>query len=176
MGQILVVANQTLGGAQLDHAVRERIERGTTRFFVLVPMTPAAHEAATWSGGFAVGRSLSHPYVVGPFEGLPPEQAARQVEEQARRREAGLDDARQRARERLRKMIDAIVTAGGQAEGDVGDTDPVVAVEAVVQDRKFDEIIVSTLPAGISRWLRMDLSSRLARMTDAPVTTVEARE
>ncbi len=176
MGQILIVANQTLGGAELDHAVRERIKRGAGRFFILVPMTLPPNEASTWSGGFAVGRTLSHPYVVGPYEGLTPEQAAREVEEQARRREAMLDDARERGRERLHKMIGAIVAAGGEADGNVGDPDPVAAVESILEDRSFDEVIVSTLPAGMSRWLRMDLSSRIARMTDAPVTTVAAKE
>ena len=37
-----------------------------------------------------------------------------------------------------------------------------------------DAVIVSTLPAGVSRWLKMDLPSRIDRMTDAPVTTIEA--
>jgi hypothetical protein len=174
MGQYLIVANQTLGGAKLDRAIREHIERGETRFYIVVPMTPPEHEAPSWSGGFALGRSMSHPYVVAPNEGVSPEQAAREMEEAARRREARLDEARRRADDRLGQMIDKIRSAGGEAEGEVGDTDPAAAVERVLNDRSFDGIIVSTLPAGISRWLKMDLSSRVARMTDAPVTTVEA--
>ena len=35
-----------------------------------------------------------------------------------------------------------------------------------------DELILSTLPAGISRWLGMDLPKRLTRITDVPITVV----
>jgi hypothetical protein len=41
-------------------------------------------------------------------------------------------------------------------------------------DRAFDEIIISTLPATLSRWLKLDAPSRIARMTQVPVTHVEA--
>lgn len=174
MGRYLIVANQTLGGAKLDRAVRDHIERGETQFYIVVPMTLPEHEAPAWSGGFALGRSGSYPYVVGPDEGMPPEQAAREMEEHARRREALLDEARRRAEDRLGQMIDKIRAAGGEAQGEVGDSDPAAAVETILEDRSFDGIIVSTLPAGISRWLKMDLSSRVSRMTDAPVTTIEA--
>ena len=174
MGRYLIVANQTLGGAKLDRAVRDHIERGQTQFYIVVPTTLPEHEAATWSGGFALGRSGSYPYVVGPDEGMPPDQAAREMEEQARRREALLEEARRRAEDRLRKMVDKIRSAGGEAQGEVGDSDPVAAVEHVLMNMPFAGIIVSTLPAGISRWLKLDLSSRISRMTDAPVTTVEA--
>jgi hypothetical protein len=174
MGQYLIVANQTLGGAKLDRAIRDHIERGETQFYIVVPMTPPEHEAVAWSGGFALGRSMSHPYVVAPNEGVPPEQAAREMEAAARRREAQLDEARGRAEDRLGQMIDKIRSAGGEAEGEVGDADPAAAVQHVLDDRSFDGIIVSTLPAGISRWLKMDLSSRVSRMTDARVTTIEA--
>ena len=174
MGHYLIVANQTLGGAELDRAVRDHIERGEARFYIVVPMTPPEHEASAWSGGFALGRSGSYPYVVGPDAGMPAEQAAREMEESARRWEAQLDEARRRAGDRLGQMIDKIRSAGGEAEGEVGDADPAAAVEHVLKSRSFDGVIVSTLPAGISRWLKMDLSSRVSRMTEAPVTTIEA--
>lgn len=174
MGRYLIVANQTLGGAELDRAIRDHIERGEKQFYIVVPMTPPEHEAVTWTGGFALGRTGSYPYVVGPDEGVPAEQAAREMEEFARRREAQLDEARRRADDRLGQMIDKIRTAGGDAEGEVGDADPVTAVQHALKARSFDGVIVSTLPAGISRWLKMDLSSRISRMTDAPVTTIEA--
>lgn len=38
----------------------------------------------------------------------------------------------------------------------------------------FNEVIISTLPVGISRWLKLDLPSRTQRMVECPVTTVEA--
>jgi hypothetical protein len=137
-------------------------------------MTLPEHEAPAWTGGFDLGPSAAHPYVGGLDAGVPPEPAAREMEEYERRQEALLDEARRRAEDRLGQMIDKIRSAGGEAEGEVGASDPMEAVEAVLKGRSFDGIIVSTLPAGISRWLKMDLSSRVSRMTDAPVTTVEA--
>jgi hypothetical protein len=40
----------------------------------------------------------------------------------------------------------------------------------------FDEIVVSTLPGGISRWLKLDFPSRVARATELPVRHVIASE
>jgi hypothetical protein len=57
-------------------------------------------------------------------------------------------------------------------EGKVGDPDPVVAVMDMWDPMKFDEIIVSTLPTGSSRWLGLDLPHRLEKLTSVPVTHV----
>lgn len=56
----------------------------------------------------------------------------------------------------------------------VGDADPIVAVSETFDPRSHDEIIVATLPVGDSKWLRIDLPHRVARMTSAPVTHVLA--
>lgn len=56
----------------------------------------------------------------------------------------------------------------------VGDPDPVAAVGDALRARKFDEVVVSTLPRGLSRWLRLSLPQRLGRMTDLPVLHVTA--
>jgi GABA permease len=56
----------------------------------------------------------------------------------------------------------------------VGDPDPVAAVGDALRAREFDEVIVSTLPRGVSRWLRLSLPHRLERMTDLPVHHVIA--
>lgn len=46
----------------------------------------------------------------------------------------------------------------------VGDADPVVAVDdEYVAGNRYDTIVISTLPAGISRWIKMDVVSRLQR-------------
>src|SRR5688572_8681173 len=55
--------------------------------------------------------------------------------------------------------------AGGHVEGTIGDTDPFIAVEHEVQRGGFDEIIVSTLPARVSHWLRRDLPHRVEGLT-----------
>ena len=47
--------------------------------------------------------------------------------------------------------------AGGKVEGIVGDSDPFVAVQQTLERGDFDELIISTLPARVSRWLRRDL-------------------
>jgi hypothetical protein len=65
--------------------------------------------------------------------------------------------------------------AGLEAEAAiVGDPDPVAAVGDAMRAEEFDELVVSTLPRGVSRWLRMSLPHRLRRMTDLPVLHVTA--
>lgn len=59
--------------------------------------------------------------------------------------------------------------------GEVGDANPVYAVGVIVnRGERFDEIVVSTLPVGVSRWLRAGVPTRLAREFSVPVTQVVA--
>jgi len=57
----------------------------------------------------------------------------------------------------------------------IGDPDPFAAVGDVLHAREFNEVVVSVLPRGISRWLALDLSARLRRTLDLPVIQVIAR-
>ena len=57
----------------------------------------------------------------------------------------------------------------------VGDPDPYAAVGDVLHTREFDEVVVSTLPRTISRWLAVRLPARLRRTLDLPVTEVNAQ-
>jgi hypothetical protein len=82
------------------------------------------------------------------------------------------------AREKLADGLAAFREMGvADVEGDVGDANPVYAVDAVVRDDPdFDGIIVSTLPAGLSRWLKVDVPSRLAKQFKFPVTHIAAED
>jgi uncharacterized membrane-anchored protein len=65
---------------------------------------------------------------------------------------------------------------GGAAEGSVSVRhDPMDAIEETLRSGHFDEIILSTLPRSVSRWLHVDLPSRVAHL-GLPVTTVVAEE
>jgi hypothetical protein len=66
--------------------------------------------------------------------------------------------------------------AGLDVQAVAGDPDPLRAVMEVYSPAKFDEIIVSTLPAWGSRWMRSGLPQRIERHTGALVRHVEARE
>jgi hypothetical protein len=63
---------------------------------------------------------------------------------------------------------------GDRVEGLIGDADPLVAVRQTLEREPFDEVIVSTLPARVSHWLRRDLPSRVEQLGVA-VTVVTAR-
>lgn len=65
--------------------------------------------------------------------------------------------------------------AEGHVEGIIGDSDPFVAVREAVTRLHIDEIIISTLPARVSRWLRRDLPRR-AEQFGLPVTIVTAQQ
>ena len=65
--------------------------------------------------------------------------------------------------------------AGSPVSGHVGDAEPLMAIADAVNRGRYDEIVISTLPRRISRWLHLDLVSK-ARGLGLPVTHVEARE
>jgi hypothetical protein len=79
------------------------------------------------------------------------------------------------ARERLEKAVARLAELGAEATGAVGDPDPLQAIGDALRARPFDEIILSTLPAGISRWLGWDLPCRVERSFGLPVDHVQTR-
>lgn len=80
------------------------------------------------------------------------------------------------AAQRLDEARERFGALHAEVTGEVGDHRPVDAVLDVLRREQFDEIILSTLPAGLSRWLRMDLVNRVCRAVDIPVTHVVAAE
>lgn len=149
MREILVVANQTLGGDPLLSTLRERMRAQPTQFWIVVPVKKEPDRLMLGPGCMTVvllpaGRPAGNGYEV--------------------------------ADRRLKNAIVQLRRLGGVvAGGEVGDTDPLRAVAEVLERRHVDEVIVSTLPVGLSHWLRADLPSRVHRKFHVPVTTVTAR-
>jgi hypothetical protein len=85
-------------------------------------------------------------------------------------------EATAHAQHRLGQLLDELRRLGAEADGEVGHPDPLRAVSDELSSRSFDEVIVSTLPQPISRWLAMDLPHRLQRRFNLPVTTVIAKQ
>jgi hypothetical protein len=80
--------------------------------------------------------------------------------------------------EEARQVLDAALpqlsyVVGAKVSGEVGDSEPLMAIEDAVNRRHVDEIIISTLPLGISRWVKLDVVSK-ARGLGLPVTHVVA--
>ena len=129
--QYLVVANHTLGGQELLDAILDRMSRGPAEFWVLVPATPTIHLINDFN-------ALSCAFPV-ELDLLP----------SARTRDEGIADAKSNLDTELHRLREI----GATADGAVGDPDPLKAIEKTLAQRPFDEIILSTLPPGISRWL-----------------------
>jgi hypothetical protein len=145
----LVVANQTLAEAELGEAIRQRLEAGPSSFYVLVPNTDHGDLASRVARAAPLGPAVA---------------------------EATADvQATEHAQHRLGQLLDDLRGVGADADGDLGDADPLKAVTDVLATRQFDEIILSTLPQRVSRWLTMDLPHRLHRQTGLPVTTITAK-
>jgi hypothetical protein len=83
---------------------------------------------------------------------------------------------RETARRRLNGALARLHSAGLGVEGVLGDPDPMLAVKEIWDPARFDEVIVSTLPARISNWLKRDLPCRVERHTGKSVTHVIASE
>jgi hypothetical protein len=86
------------------------------------------------------------------------------------------DAAREHTEPHLKAALEHWRSEGLQVEGHVGDGDPLAAVEDAVNFGDFDEIIVSTLPVRASKWLKLDLPTRVERTTGKPVTHVETKQ
>jgi hypothetical protein len=156
MHHYLLVANQTLGGKELLDAIRDRMARGPAEFWVLVPATPSAH--------------LINDF--GALSGYSPISAELLAAADAEARDQGIAVAKSNLDTELHRLREA----GAKADGAVGDADPMKAIEKAVAQRRFDEIILSTLPPGVSRWLALDLPHRVKRKFDVPLTVITAPE
>ncbi len=87
--------------------------------------------------------------------------------------EDGHGSAAALARSRKAQVVDRIGAQGHVAAGIVGDPDPYTAVMNALEFFRVDDIVISTLPATRSGWLRADLIQRVASATGKPVIHVE---
>jgi hypothetical protein len=79
---------------------------------------------------------------------------------------------REAARAQMNEALEQLRAAGIEIEGRVADADPLVAVTETWDPKRYDEIIISTLPMRVSKWLHAGLPERCAKLTGAPVTHV----
>jgi hypothetical protein len=79
------------------------------------------------------------------------------------------------ARQRLASTLERLREVGAAVDGEVGDARPLDAIaDAVRANPRFDEILLFTLPPGVSRWLHQDLPHRVQRHFTVPVTHIVA--
>jgi hypothetical protein len=143
MRRYLIVANQTLGGDQLAAKIAECMKAGPCRFFLVAPVTQTEASDRWFSGGFE-GVVVPGAYKI----------------------------ARTLAEGRLEHELARVREGGAEADGEVVDPIPIDAIRKLASREEIDEIIVSTLPRRLSRWMAMDLPHRVRRATKLPVTHI----
>jgi len=148
---VLLVANQTLAGGEVTRFVKSRMGEESPQFTLLVPATGNAHPERRAS-------------VTNTIAGGVPGQDALLAAEDAADYE--------RARARLEFELGTLRGLGATVDGVVGHPNPSKAISEVLRRRQFDEVVVFTLPKGISRWLHLDLPHFVQRKFHVPVTVI----
>jgi hypothetical protein len=130
--RILVIANETVGGATLRDRIRERSEGVRAEVLVVAPAlnTPVRHWASDEDGARAVADS------------------------------------------RLQESLSLLRSGGVSARGEVGDAEPLQAIEDALRTFGADEIIISTHPEGRSQWLERGVVSAARERFAVPITHV----
>lgn len=85
------------------------------------------------------------------------------------------DSALAAAHERLDRAMEYLGEAGVQVRGEVGDADPLVAIEDALAMFEADEIVISTWPPGRSNWLERDLIAKAEQRFDRPIVHLVSR-
>ncbi|HEX5376700.1 MAG TPA: hypothetical protein VFW48_11145 [Solirubrobacterales bacterium] len=83
-----------------------------------------------------------------------------------------VDEAIELARQRMELSLIAIGQLGLKARGEIGDSDPNVAIEDALRVFPADEIVISTHPPDRSRWLERGVVDRAREQIDLPITHV----
>ena len=82
------------------------------------------------------------------------------------------DEARRAAQERLDRSLARLREAGIEARGEIGDGEPLQAIEDALRTFGADEIIISTHPEGRSNWLERGVVSGARERFTVPITHV----
>jgi Universal stress protein family len=82
------------------------------------------------------------------------------------------DAARAQAHDRLEESLSELAAAGVEARGEVGDADPIQAIEDALRAFDADEIVISTHPPGRSNWLEREVIERARERYPLPLTHV----
>jgi universal stress protein family protein len=82
------------------------------------------------------------------------------------------DAARAAAKSRLEASLERLAMAGLEAQGRVGDADPVQAIADAMWSFNADEIVLSTHPPERRHWLARDITERVRRLFEIPVTHI----
>ena len=80
------------------------------------------------------------------------------------------------ARERLENQLGLINDLGASASGEIGDADPIAAIEFALRRDPAAGVIISTFPPGRSRWLRSNVPAGVSRRVGIPCITVHDRD
>lgn len=83
-----------------------------------------------------------------------------------------IDEGLDLARERMTRSVTALRGVGVEVRAEVGDPDPNMAIEDALRMFAADEIVISTLPPGESKWLEHDVVERTRSEVDLPMTHV----
>ena len=146
MAKLLIVGNRSLGGSELAALVEQRARAGECEVHLVVPVpNPVASAVAVGATAPDIAPTLSR----------------------------DVESDRKAAQEQLDFGIEWLSGLGATATGELSiGVDTPAAVAQLVQSQGFEEVIVSTLPTKVSRWLRQDLPCRIGRKVAVPVTVV----
>lgn len=143
----LIVANDSLSNPGLVDFIRERESAGAEFHVVAPQVAPSVLHADPATG------------LIGPAAHTMVAEARDASRAEAERRLAGF--------RRSLGGLDSLVTS------EVVLSDPITAIRMVMARSSFDEIVISAMAPGLSRWLRLDLPSRVERAFKLPVTIIQ---